>query len=186
MPVVVPEIGGEDCALQENAERIVLAGLELVAHHRHLRRAILLGDQAARHAIRLERERPVEILAAGRHRQEVVCAVEPRGRAPAGTVLVHLDPDVVPSGRRLELHVLEQVRHPRFAVAFVPRADHVRHVHGDGGLRLVGKEQNAEPVREMVLGDSFHRCDSGGALLRLRTNAIAEHECRDDESRMSH
>ena len=37
VPVVVPEIGGGDRALQQNAERIVLAGLELVAHHGHLR-----------------------------------------------------------------------------------------------------------------------------------------------------
>ena len=57
--------------------------------------------------------------------------------------------------RPFEDHVLQQVGHARFAVAFVPRADEHGHVHGDRRPRMIGIEQQPQAVVELVLGDAF-------------------------------
>ena len=44
---------------------------------------------------------------------------------------------------------------PAFAVALVPRADEHRHVHGHGGPRAVGKQQQLQAVVELIFGDPF-------------------------------
>src|SRR6202162_1215981 len=60
--VVVPEEGGGEDPLVEHALRVVLAGLELVAHDRHLAVQVLLRDEGADHPVGLEIEGPLEVL----------------------------------------------------------------------------------------------------------------------------
>ena len=57
--------------------------------------------------------------------------------------------------RAFEQHVFQQVRHPGFAIAFVPRADEDRHVDRDDFLAVVGKQQNSNAVVELVFRDAF-------------------------------
>ena len=153
VPVVVPEKGGRHRAFQQNADGSFSPASNSLRTTVISGRAILLRDQAVRHAVRLEPERPAEILGARRHRLEVVRAVEPRRRVRPGAVLVHLRGNVVARGRSLELHVLEQVRHSRLAVAFVPRAHEVGHVDRDGRLGRIREEEHPQPVRQVVLRD---------------------------------
>ena len=56
--VGVEEIRCAQHALQRHNERAVLILLELVPHDRHLLLEILAGDEAVRHAVRLEIQRP--------------------------------------------------------------------------------------------------------------------------------
>ena len=76
--------------------------------------------------------------------------------------------------RALEDHVLEQVGHAGFAVAFVPRADEDGQVDGDRGPRRVGKEQHLQAVVEPVLGDALDRLDLRGAQPGLADNPGAD------------
>ena len=59
-----------------------------------------------------------------------------------------------------EIHVLEEMGHAGFAVAFVAGADHVDHVDGDFGVGAVGDEEDAEAVGVSVFGDA----GEGGGL----------------------
>src|SRR5207249_2660500 len=58
---------------------------------------------------------------------------------------------------RDEVHVLEQMRHPRFAVPFVTRADEVGDVDGDRAAAGIGEQQYAQAVGIGVLRDSRQR-----------------------------
>jgi len=58
-------------------------------------------------------------------------------------------------------HVLQQVSHAGFAVAFEAGADHVSNVDRHGGLGGIGKQDDVEPVIELILGDAFDRSDLG-------------------------
>ena len=49
------------------------------------------------------------------------------------------------------------MRHPRFAVALVPRAHEYGQIHGHARFGVVGKEQDAETIVEAVFGDAFDR-----------------------------
>ena len=57
----------------------------------------------------------------------------------------------------LEHHVFEQVGHARLAVPFVPRADEDRQVHRDGRLGRIGKQEQPQPVLELVFGNPLDR-----------------------------
>ena len=89
-------------------------------------------------------------------------------------------------GRALEDHVLEQVRHARLAVAFLPRADQHGHVHGHFGLRVVGKEQHAQAVVELVFGDAFDRGDFLRRFRRQRNRGGREQAQNERESGCGH
>ena len=65
--------------------------------------------------------------------------------------------DVRMPRRALEDHVLQQMRHAGLAVTLLPRADQHGHVDRHLGLRLVGKEQRAQAVVELVFGDALDR-----------------------------
>ena len=62
-------------------------------------------------------------------------------------------------GSALEDHVLEEVGHAGFAVAFVPRADQDGQVDGDLGSGRVGEQEDTEAVFEPIFRDSLDRCD---------------------------
>ena len=60
--VVVPEVGELLHALEQHARRVVLAHLELVAHHRHLAVEVLFATtKRVHHAVGFQAERPVEV-----------------------------------------------------------------------------------------------------------------------------
>ena len=61
----------------------------------------------------------------------------------------------------LEHHVLQQVRHPGFAVPLVPGADHISDVHCDLRRALIGEQQYVHAVVELVFGDAFDGGDFG-------------------------
>ena len=137
--------------------RVVLAHLELVAHHRHLFVEDLLFDARVHHAVGFQFERPAQVLIGRADGFEVIGAV-PRRRA------VHLRAVVgqflLDVGARLGLaehQVLQQVRHAGFAVAFLARTHQVGDVHRDLGLGGVRKQQHVQAVRIGVLGDAFDR-----------------------------
>ena len=161
--VVVPEVGGGAGALAEEAERAVLAGLELVADHGHLAVEVLLRDAGVDHAVGLEAEHERERVVARREGLEVVGAVERGGAVVARAALEELVLRVGDLRRALEEQVLEEVRHAALAVALVPGADEVGDVGGDRVLGGVGEEQDFHPVREVVLGDAAHRRAAGDA-----------------------
>jgi hypothetical protein len=164
LPVVVPEVGGLGDPLVQDLRWIVLARLELVADDRELGLELLRRDRGVDHPIGLEIERPVEIVLGRWKRLEVVRTVVPGRTVRLRPALLEQLEHVVMARRAFEHHVLEQVRHARFAVAFESRADEVSDVDGDVGLRRVGEQQNLETVVEPVLGDALDASD----LVRLR------------------
>jgi len=53
--------------------------------------------------------------------------------------------------------MFEQMRHAGLAVTLVPRADEHRQVDGYFGLGVVGKEQRAQAVVELIFSNSLDR-----------------------------
>ncbi|MEJ0099259.1 MAG: hypothetical protein WDO12_05735 [Pseudomonadota bacterium] len=132
----------------------------------------LRADARIHHAVGFHRQRPVEVLVVGLEQLEEVGAVAPGAAVEAHAARAQFLADVGMLGLgALEQHVLEQVCHSRLAVVLMARADEVGHVHDDGGLGLIGKQQHAQPVGEPVFGDAFdlgdfhRRGGSGEGLL---------------------
>jgi hypothetical protein len=164
LAVVMPVESRRLRALDQDARGVVLAALQLVAHHRHLGVEVLLGDEARGHRVGRPAQEPVEVVVVRGPAREVVGAVG-AGRAvgahaPAGA----LRPRVGVGRRAEEDEVLEQVRHPRLAVVLVLRAHEVGDVDRGGGFRGVGREQDSQAVGEVVLGDALDGGDAGHAL----------------------
>ena len=157
--VVVPQVGGRGHALAQHAIGVVLAGFELVAHHGHFAVEVFLRYIGVHHAVGFQTQRPVQILFVRRKGFVIIGAIERRRAVEAGAVALKLVLDVRVLRRAPEQHVLEQVRHAGFAVAFVARAHQVGDVHRNRVLRGVGEEQHLEPVGKPVLGDAFDRGD---------------------------
>jgi hypothetical protein len=143
--VVVPQVGRAVHPVAQQAERAVLARLELVAHHRHLALEVGLRDARVHHPVGLEVEHELEQLGPRREGAEVVGAVEGRGAVVAHAVLHELALRVGVLRCPFEDEVLEQVRHAALAVAFVAGADQVGDVDGDRLLRPVGKLNSLMP-----------------------------------------
>ena len=122
----------------------------------------------------------LEILVAGVEGLEVVGAVVGGGAVHVGAVIGELLLDVLAGLGLHEEHVLEQVRHAGFAVAFVARADQVGHVDGDFGLGGVGEKQHVEAVGKGVFGDAF---DGGDLLDALREGLGERGEGENQEKR---
>ena len=155
--VVVPVEGGRHDPLAEHAHRLVLAPLPLVAHDRHLGLEVLDRDEGVDHPVGLQVERPLQVLVARRERLEVVRAVEPGRAVRERAALGHLGGNVRVVRRALEHQVLQQMRHPRLAVALVPGTDEIGDVHRDLLLAPVGEEQETEAVLQPVLRDPLDR-----------------------------
>ncbi len=157
VPVVVPhERRGEHPSVQHEL-RVVLAALELVAHHRHLRIEVALADVRVDHPVGFHPERPGEIVVAGGERLEIVGAIEAGRAVVLHAALAELGLDVAAAWRALEHEVLQQMRHAGLAVVLVGGADLVGDVDGRRRLRRVREEQDLEAVREPVFGDAFDR-----------------------------
>ena len=154
LAVVVPEVGRRDDALLEDVLGVVLAALELVAHDGHLGVEQRLLHPHVDHALGFESERPPEVLVAGRDGLEIVGAVVVRAAVPLRAVVGQFLLDVAVVRRADEVQVLEQMRHAGLAVALEARADQVRHVDRDLGVRRIGEQQDAQPVGIRVFGDA--------------------------------
>ena len=146
LAVVVPEVPGGHHALEQHPERRILARLELIAHDAELLLELVGADVGVHEPVGLEIERPVQVRVGRGDGLEVVGAVVPRGPVPLRAVVAQLLGHVLVSGRALEDHVLEQVRHPGLAVPFVARTDHHGEVHGDRRFCGIGDNQYMEPV----------------------------------------
>ncbi len=145
--------------------RRVLAPLELVADDGHFREQVLLLDEAVHQAVGFELEGELQVVVAGRQRLEVVGAIDPGRAVEPGPAFLQGLGNVRMRRRALEDHVLQQVGHAGFAVAFVARADEDRQVDGHGRLRSVGKQQHDQAVVEPVFGDALDRANLGGGRL---------------------
>ena len=106
----MPGIRGGGDAFAQEIRGAVLAGLELVSHHRHLGIEVRLGDEGVEHAVGFEIERPGEIGLARGEGLEIVGAVEGGGAVPACTAHLELVLDIAMPGCAFEQQVLEQVR----------------------------------------------------------------------------
>jgi hypothetical protein len=170
LAVVVPEESSLEHPLLQHFSRVVLILLEFVAHDRHLGVEIGPRHVAVHHAIGFHVERPSEVLGSGRESLEIVGAIEGRRAVGPATVLGQLLMDLWMARGALEEQVLEQVRHPRFAVVLVAGAHQVGDVDGDRLLGLVRAEEDAEPVRQPVLLDAL----DGGDRRHARRQAALD------------
>ena len=132
---------------------------------------------------RFESDAELEVLVGGGHGLEVVGAVVVRGAVEAGPVIAQRLGHLRVVGRALEDHVLEQVSHAGFAVAFVAAAHEHGHVHGHGRPRRLGKEQHPCPVGEPVLRHALDRGDFDG--LRHRRQPDQENPTEHKQRRMA-
>ena len=139
-------------------------------------------DEAVDEAVGFERDAELEVLVGGGHGLEVVGAVAIRGAVEAGPVIAQRLGHVRMVGRALEDHVLEQVGHAGFAVAFVAAADEHGHVHGHRRPRRFGKEQHPGPVGEPVLRHTLDRGDLDG----LRHRGQPTHENPAEHKQLTH
>ena len=155
--VVVPIVRGGHDALLEHPPGTVLAPLPLVAHNGHLRFEVLCGNEGIDHAVRLEVERPLEIVIRGRKGLVVVRPVKPGSAVGKGSALGQFSGDIRVFWRSLEDQVLQQVRHPRLPIALMTGAHQVGDIDRDLLLAPVWEKQDPESVAEPVFGDTLHR-----------------------------
>jgi hypothetical protein len=157
--VVVPAECKPLHAGEEHAPRVVLAHLELVAHHGHFAVEVALGDARADQPVCFEADRPVQVRVARRKRLEVCGAVVRRRAVVARAAAHELLLDVLELVRILEQQVLEQVRHSLLAVAFMARPDQHGQVDGHRIDARIGHGEHAQAVRQPIFGDTLDGCD---------------------------
>ena len=146
----------------QNIQRAVFAGLHFVPNHRHFRIQICLEHGHIRHAVSFKPKCPTQVFVARVerfkiHRLVFGCSAVEVAACPVGEILEEFSSRLC----ALERHVLQQMRHPGLAIAFVPRAYQVNDINRDLGLGVVRKQQHAKTVRERVFRNSFN----GGHLL---------------------
>jgi PleD family two-component response regulator len=105
--------------LVQHSHGVVLTHLEFVADHRKLLVEVFFLDEGIHHAVRFQVERPLQVLVGGFKCFEVIGAIEAGGAVPLAAVLGNLLHDIGVFRAALKQHVLQQVRHAAFAVAFV-------------------------------------------------------------------
>ena len=159
--------GGHHVFIQ-NAHGTVLAALELIADDGEFLIEVGLADKGVHHAVGLKVESPFQVFVGALERFIVICAVVSGAAIGAGTVLRQLLRDVGVFRAAFEDHVLQKMGHATFAGTFVARADEISHVDGDGGLRRIGKDEQAQTVGQLILGDAFDGCNSGDAFRQVR------------------
>ena len=159
LAVIVPlECRGVD-PLIEDRGRIVLAAFKFISHDGHFGEQVFTLDEAVHQTIAFHSDSEFQVFVRGGHRLKVIRAIAVGGAVEAGAVIAERFGDLRVTGRAFENQVFQQVRHARFAVAFVAAADEHGHVHGDGRARLLGKQEHARPVGELVFGDPLDRRD---------------------------
>ena len=114
--------------------RRILPPLEFVAHDRHFRIEIFASDITVHEPVGFHADGKLQVFITCGESLIVIDPVIGSAAVPLSTVSAESLGDVPVRGCAFENHVFEQMGHARFAVAFVPRADEHRHVHGDFGL----------------------------------------------------
>ena len=132
--VVVPLVGGGLDPLHEHALRRILTPLEFIAHDRHFRIEIFASDKTVHEPIGFHTDGKLQVFITRSERLIVIDPIIGSAAVPLGAVFVQRLGDVPVRACAFEHHVLEQVGHARFAVAFVTRPNQHSHVHGDFGL----------------------------------------------------
>ncbi len=155
MAVVVPDVGRLEHPLMQYGGRAVLTPLELVAHHGHLAVQVLLGNVGVQHPVGFQPQGPLDVGLRRRKGLEIIRPVFRRGGVGFGTVAGQLIRNLRMPRRALEIHVLQQVRHARLAVAFEARAHFVSHIYCRGRARVVREQQHLQSIGQAVLGHAF-------------------------------
>ena len=153
--ITVGDVGARHGVLVKHRERVVFAHLELVSDHGKFLVEVFLLDEGIHHAVGFHVERPLQVFIGGLECFEIIGAVEVGGSVRPAAVLGKLLHDIQMVSAALEYHVLQQVGHAAFAGAFLPRADQVSDIDGDGGFGRIGEHQEMQSVVETVLGDAF-------------------------------
>ena len=155
----VPLVHRGHGALQQHLAGVVLATLQLVAHHRHFGVQVFARDKARDHRIGLPAQVPVQRLVVGGKGGEVVGAVVAGRAVGAQAAPGEFAPRCRRRRRAFEQQVLEQMRHAGLADVLLPRADAVGHVDRRRRFTGVGHQQHLQAVGQAVFGDAF---DGGG------------------------
>ena len=136
--IVVPQEHGRDDALGHDIDGTVFTNLEFIAHHRHFTRQIARANGRIHHAIRFERQSPIEIFFARGKYFVIVGAISPGGSIPLRTALREFLGDLWVIFAALEQHVLQQMRHARLTIIFMARTNEVGDVDDNRWLRHIG------------------------------------------------
>ena len=101
-PIVMPLVGGGGDSLAQYTHGTVLAGFELVSDHRHFRVQILLRYMRVDHAVRLQGERPIQVVGARGQSLVIIGAVVGGGAVELGATLLQQSQDIGKSRCPLE------------------------------------------------------------------------------------
>ncbi|MNM72483.1 hypothetical protein D3C81_841780 [compost metagenome] len=154
--VVVPIKCHRTHALHQHAAGLVVVGFHLVADDGHFAVQVRLGDPRIDHAVRFQRQQPIQRFVVGRERAEVVGAIQRGGRVLAHTALLHLTGDVRVLRRALEQQVLQQMRHAGLAVVLMHRAHAVDQIDRHRRLACIREQQHPHSILQPVFADTFH------------------------------
>src|SRR6266404_1311979 len=178
--IVMPVERRGEHSFEHYESRLVLTRFILIANDGHLGVEILLRDERVDHAIGFHLDRPIEIRVGRRESLEIVCAIEESRAVGTRAVLGQFLRDVWVILRALIHQVLEQVSHTGLSVVLMSRANQISGVNGDGFLRLVGEQEDAQTVREAVFGEAFNggdALDAFGKRTSLLSRARRNRRC---------
>ena len=167
--------------LAQRAHGFILAALEFIAHHRHLRAAVFFAKRQVSHALSLDFDEQRQRVS--RHGGVVIGAVEPCGRvrlrADAFKNLIVTGAEAaVMFGAALEHQMLQQMRRAGGAGDFVAGADMIRHHEGGHRRRLHREQQHLQSVGiQFVFRDAANGADISEAI-DLGGGVIADGEGR--------
>ena len=159
LAIVVPFESDGLNALCQDPLRAVFTVFEFVANDGELRHEVFAFDEAIDETIALELDTKLEVLFGGRERFKIVGPVDVGRAVEVRSVVAEGFGDIRESRCTLEDQVFEQVRHAGFAVAFMSRAYHYRHVDADGGAGCVGEQQQPCTVVKAILANPFDARD---------------------------
>ena len=148
--VPLGEDGGVDVDERVAVGLVVVALALLLLHHVALVVEVLLRHGVEQATVPVGLEPQGQLDGTGGHGLEVVGAVEP-GRGVEAGALRHQGLEVLATAhvaRTLEHQVLEEVREPGAAGRLVAGPDPDPDVHRDVGDRVVGADDDAQPVGE--------------------------------------
>ena len=112
-------------------------------------------DETVHQPIGFDHDAEFEVVVGRRHRFKVIGAIDVRRAVEAGTVIAQRLGHVGMIRGALENHVLQQMGHAGFAIAFMTGADQHGQVDRDRRSRGLGEQQNPSAVRQPVFGDAL-------------------------------
>ena len=132
---------------------LILAHPLFILHDAALGIELGLRDRAQQmaHPVRFQEQRAIE--RAGRHRLEIIGAVEPGRPVPVGRADILEPPEERPVGifRSIEHQMLEQMGKARLARRFVARSDMIPDRHRHHRRLAIGMDDDTQPVLQPEL-----------------------------------